>query len=182
MRHDHAELGNARRCQIDAVETIGEIDLEQVDAAFGGIGKEDAAKEAIKCPAELHGVHGDIRLGGGVDAVESIIDDRAWAACVLGDDADRMKAKATDIADRVVLDDYPELLVHIVGHVFAKESLILIGGLVGSACDTGGEFFGGPRGVGEGDRHAMTLIVAKEAMCGMGAGHTERAKVSCSGT
>ena len=44
-------------CKVDAIESIGNVQFDDVDWAVCWVGKKDMPEDAIECVPKLHGFH-----------------------------------------------------------------------------------------------------------------------------
>jgi hypothetical protein len=110
-RESHAELEDIRGSNANAVETIGDVDLDKLNGTVGRVSQDNVSKQARQGVAKLHGVAG--RNGDRIiiEAEEGIIDDGARAAIMLGNAAHGADTKIGKVLDGVVREDEPLSLV-----------------------------------------------------------------------
>jgi len=110
-RESHAELEDIRGSNANAVETIGDVDLDKLNGTVGRVSQDNVSKQARQGVAKLHGVAG--RNGDRIiiEAEEGIIDDGARAAIMLGNAAHGADTEIGKVLDGVVREDEPLSLV-----------------------------------------------------------------------
>lgn len=87
MRERDSKLGHVTGRNIYSVETIGDVNLQQVDGALGRVGKAELPKDSVQGVPKLHGFSGCQPCGLVVDERERVVDNRPWSAVTLGDDS-----------------------------------------------------------------------------------------------
>jgi hypothetical protein len=84
---------------VDAIETVSNIDLDQVHGAVAGISVDDGLEEAIKGFAELHAFSRGERHSIIIDSKEAVINDCTRTAVPLRYDSKRADAKVWEVTD-----------------------------------------------------------------------------------
>jgi len=158
---NNAQFGGVGGGELKPVETVGEVDLDEVHPTFGRISEEYAAKNALEGTTKLHSLHSSVGLCHGIDAVKGIVHNGARATGFLRNDADRAEAKVGHMCDVSVGEDHPKTFVDHVGHVITEEFQMFEGGLVWAALKTGADFPRGPRGVSEGDWGTVSSVMGQ---------------------
>jgi len=112
-----------------AVEAVGEVDLEHVHGAVLGGSEPDLAQQAMEGATKLHGVLWAERKRLRVDTGGGVVDDGAGSPLTLGNDAGGGETKAFEEAtDKAVGEDGPVAKTSHLGHLVAKELIVLEGG------------------------------------------------------
>jgi hypothetical protein len=163
-RESNAELEDIRGAYANAVEAVGDVDLDKLDGTVGWVRQHDVAKQARQGVAELHGVTGSNGDRIVVEVEERVIDYGTGPAIVLGDATHGANAKIGEVFDGVVRKDEPLGLVDHGGELSAEKVDMFIGGTVRTSVDGVGTLRWGPRCGTENDgRTAMFVLTEKPA-------------------
>ena len=116
-----AQLRDVRDLHPDAVEPVGHVDFGHLDGSVPGVGVDHGAEDALKRPAELHGVAGRSSRSFCVHPRERVVHDESWAVVSLRDDAQWGHSQIRQVSHGFVWEDQPIPLVAEVDHLFGHE-------------------------------------------------------------
>jgi hypothetical protein len=88
-REGNGEERGVEGSKPDPIIAIRDVGFKHVDGAMLRPGVKEVMEKAPEAVAKLHGVWRSKAGGGCVNAVAGKVDDDAWAAVALGDDAER---------------------------------------------------------------------------------------------
>jgi hypothetical protein len=166
-RESHAELEDIRGAHANAVEAIGDVDLDKLDRTVGRVRQDNVAKQARQGVADLHGVAGSNGDRIVVEVEEGIIDDGAGPAIVLGDAAHGANPKIGEVFDGVVREDEPLGLVDHGGKLSSEKIDMFIRGTVRAPVDGVGTLRRGPGRRAENDGRAAMLVLSEKPAGGV---------------
>ena len=125
-REDDSKLGYVINIESDAVESITDIDLDELNWAKCGISEQDLSKNAIERVAKLHGVQCSQRECVGIDVPPAVVANPTWTSFTLGDHAGGRYAETREIMNRRVRQDDPLSLINHVDEFFLEETNIFM--------------------------------------------------------
>jgi hypothetical protein len=115
---DHCKFGSIDWGKANAVEAVGQVNLEHVDRAPPGISQENVTKETFESSTELHGFQRGERNGVGILIIETKITNDAGSPIVLGDYTKWGNAQVGEVLGHRVRQNCPEPFVDKVNHFF----------------------------------------------------------------
>ena len=158
----HAEFEDIGGAHANAVETIGDVDLDKLNRTVGRVRQDNVAEQARQGIAELHGVAGSNGDSLIIEAEEGIIDDGAGPAIMLGDAAHGADTEIWKVLDGVVGEDDPLGLVDHGGELGSEKVDMVIRGIVRAPVDRVGTLRRGPGRRAEDDGRAAMLVLSEE--------------------
>jgi hypothetical protein len=149
-----AQGGDAGGVDPDPVETIAEVNLQEVDGPVRGVGVVDGLDQTLERVTKLERVRWGKLDGLGVHPREGVVSNGAGTAVTLGDTAHGGDAEVDEVLDQGKGQDDPVPFVHHIRHLGLEEGEIGSRGGMGTAGDGGQATGGGPTGGGATDRGA----------------------------
>jgi hypothetical protein len=163
-----------------AIKTIGDVKLDKFHRAKALISFDNLCDDAFEGTAKLHGVIGGQCNGLAIYFRKTVINNRAWAAFVLGDNTDRRYTQVLEMPDNTIWKDHPSVLAHHVKEFRAEKVLEVKSGLMGTPGNGSVLSATGPRGCFEANGCTPLGILLQCKICGMMCKLAERGQVSTS--
>jgi len=173
-----AQDGDVTSPEPDAVESIGNVNLGDVDMAKAGVSMENARKEAMESAAKLHGLGRGINDGVLIDRGKSVVNNGTGTAIVLGDDAQRTESEVGQLRHQRGRKNCPVLFEQHGCKFLTEESNVVFGGFVAATACCSMLARRGPRKVAHGNGSPKPSQVVEKRSSWVREGSNSRRKIT----